>query len=144
METILSTMNVSEAISIEESLPPGKYMVTMQTDSPLPPNVLVKMQTELQSNGIVLLSDISQTGTYPNVVGISYSRPGGIAGAEVALAVIPIIVPLAIIGTTVWGILKLQDITSSIMPVLFLIFGSIIILGVVLREPAGKYIGGRL
>lgn len=143
METIITTIDTNEAIAIEKSLPPGNYMVTMQTEEPLSRDIIIKMQSEMQSHGINLLCDISQTGTYPNVVGISYSKPAGI-GNPIAVAVISIIVPVAIIGTVIWGINRIEKITTSILPILLLILGTVIILGTVLREPIGKYIGGKV
>ena len=54
--------------------------------------------------------------------------------------IIPILVPLFTIGLIAWGIVKIETIAKALIPLMLIGFGGLIILAVVLRKPAEKYI----
>jgi len=60
--------------------------------------------------------------------------------------IIPLLVPLFTIGLIAWGIVKIESIAKALIPLMLIGFGGLIILAVVLRKPAEKYLerGGRL
>jgi len=60
--------------------------------------------------------------------------------------IIPLLVPLFIIGLITFGIFRLEAITKALVPLLLITFGGLIILAVALRKPAEKYLerGGAL
>lgn len=60
--------------------------------------------------------------------------------------IIPILIPLFTIGLIAWGITRMEAITKALVPLMLIGFGGLIILAIVLRKPAEKYLerGGRL
>ncbi len=54
--------------------------------------------------------------------------------------IIPILIPLFTIGLIAWGITRIEAITKALVPLLLIGFGGLIILAVVLRKPAEKYL----
>ena len=60
--------------------------------------------------------------------------------------IIPILIPLFTIGLIAWGIVQLPTITKALVPLMLIGFGGLIILAVVLRKPAEKYLerGGKV
>lgn len=56
-------------------------------------------------------------------------------GAALAL-LIPIILPLAVMGLITFGIFKLPDITNALMPLLLTVVGGVVVVAIVMRKPA--------
>jgi hypothetical protein len=79
---------------------------------------------------------------------------GGIPTTEFVLrkgspqwtAILPLIVPILIIGLITFGIFRLESITKALMPILLVTIGGLIIIGMIARKPATAYIerGGKV
>lgn len=79
---------------------------------------------------------------------------GGIPTTEFVLrkgspqwtAILPLIVPILIIGLITFGIFRLESITKALMPILLVAIGGLVIIGMVYRKPATAYIerGGKI
>lgn len=67
-------------------------------------------------------------------------------GSPVFLALIPLLVPVLTLGLIAFGILRIEAIGTALMKVALVALGGVILLALVLRKPAEKYIerGGRL
>lgn len=67
-------------------------------------------------------------------------------GSPTWVLLIPILVPLFTIGLIAWGIAKIETISKAIVPIILILGGLLIVVAVVLREPAQKYLerGGRV
>ena len=60
--------------------------------------------------------------------------------------IIPLIIPLFIIGLISFGITKIETITKALVPIILISVGGLIVLAAVLSKPATKYIerGGKI
>lgn len=139
MSYILVTDDVQEAIDVETGLPAGDYLITVTTEEPLSQSDLDLLQGMLEGKGIMLLAPVSQIG---NVLSFKYARPEESIGFVWA-ALIPLIVPILTIGAVTFGIIKLEDITKSLMPIILVAGGLAIVIGAVFKEEVGGAITKR-
>ena len=60
--------------------------------------------------------------------------------------IVPLLVPVFIIGLVAFGITKIESITKALVPIILISIGGLIILAAVLSKPATKYIerGGKI
>lgn len=61
-------------------------------------------------------------------------------GSPAWAVLVPLIVPLAIIGLITFGILKIETIVKALLPLVAIIVGGVIFLAVIVRAPATKYL----
>jgi len=60
--------------------------------------------------------------------------------------IVPLLVPVFIIGLVAFGITKIESITKALVPIILISIGGLIVLAAVLSKPATKYIerGGKI
>lgn len=121
MNEIFSTTDTTEAAIFERSLPPGDYEIRVQLVAPMVTSV-EELHDYLARSGIELYS-VNLKG---DILQIRYHKPEIIHVGQWQ-AIIPLIVPLVIVGAVVFGILKLPDITSVLIP-LVLVIGGVMVL----------------
>lgn len=137
--SLLETYDLNEAIEFERSLGAGTYAVSFQTDIPLSGETMDEIADTLTGYNISW-QEVSQTGTTPNTVTIKYTRTDNEGVGFAWAAVLPLIVPLATIGAVIFGIIKIEDISKSLVPLILILGGVGIILGYIFKEPAGEVI----
>jgi len=138
VRNLLETSDINQAVSFEQSLPPGRYRVTIPTTEPVREEVLYSIQDELLQHGFILLSDVRQSNSYPNEIYVEYRRPAVEEGVGFAwAAIIPLIVPIATVAAVIFGIIKIEDISTALVPLVCIVGGITLILVAILREPIG-------
>jgi hypothetical protein len=122
MKQIFSTTDVAKAAEFERSLPPGDYEVQVQLLEPMA-ITLDQLRDYLASMGIELYS-VNLKG---NILDIRYHKAEAEAIGQWQL-IITLIVPLVVTGAVIFGIFKLGDITSAIIPILLVAGGLVVVI----------------
>ncbi len=121
MKTIYYTADMAEAAMFERSLPPGDYSIKFKLTGPMTMSV-DDLTGYLAQSGVRLYS-VSLLG---DTLEIKYNKPEVVYIGQWQL-ILPLIVPIVIAGTVIFGIIKIGDISSAIIP-LVLILGGVAIL----------------
>lgn len=116
-----STTDTVDASLFEQSLPPGDYVVTFTLAEPSDYTV-EQIRDVLVRSGIQLYS-VTLKG---NVLQVKYHKAEIVYVSQWQL-IIPLIVPLITVGAVVFGILKINDITNAIIPLVLVVGGMAIL-----------------
>jgi hypothetical protein len=122
MNEIFSTTDTAEATAFERSLPPGDYEIWVKLAAPMEITV-DELRDYLARSGVELYS-VNLKG---DILQIRYHRPGIVYVGQWE-AVIPLILPVVIIGAVVFGIFKLGDISQALIPLILVTGGVLIVI----------------
>jgi len=61
-------------------------------------------------------------------------------GSPVLALIVPLLVPVFTIGLIAWGIIKINDITKAILPIVLVLIGGTVAVVALLQKPATKFI----
>ena len=114
---LMQTTDIEAAIAKENSLPPGLYEIRIYTVSPMGQDSLNQLHNHLLDQGVDVRGLLEQTDEGLWQVRIRYCRhssSGKIAFA--GLAVIPLVVPLAIVALIGVGIFKIESVARAVTP----------------------------
>lgn len=118
-----------------------------------------RVRITLCTEGLPSREDLDGIFLGMRIQGCHVSRPtariiGGVATTEFVMqkgspafaAIIPVLVPLFIIGLITFGIFRIEAITKALVPLILITIGGLIILAVAISKPAAKYIerGGKV
>jgi len=130
MKEIFSTTDVTQASVFEQSLLQGDYSILISLAGPL--EVSPDDIKDYLINGGIQVYSVTLTG---NVLQVNYHKPAWDEGIGQWQLIIPLLVPLVVVGAVVFGIFKIEDITKALVPLILVLGGVIVLVLAVGKEP---------
>lgn len=124
MTVLYSTPDIEDARQFEGSLPPGDYFVTATLAAPLTCSA-EDIRDRLEEGGII----VRRVQVVGDKLQVFYHRPSVEEGVGFPWAlVVPLVVPLATVALITFGIIKIEDISKALVPLIAVTGGIIILL----------------
>ena len=126
---------------MDSSAPPGsKIQVTLCTKSLPSKSVLDQVYTDLITDGFNVTKPVATLeGGIPTTQFVLIKGTPSVAGLTTGFpvaAILPLLVPVMVIGLITFGIVKIESISKALVPLMLIAFGGLIIFAAVVTRPS--------